>query len=206
MAPGAQVLSSISERTPTRRCSNGMNQLTRAGAGLAFMLLAVGCSTSPVAPARAQLSPTVVHTFAGGCAGTVLTDAQPPVWGQGGWTHPKATPWDVPWAFGTQNTAVAYVFATQLVAGGSPRTDGTNNKVLWEVKDSPSGANVMVEAHPLGQSQPVVTIAGGPSITDIPTAGCWSFKLSWTANGQQSSTINLQVLPKGSLPVRPAGA
>jgi hypothetical protein len=174
------------------------------GTGLAalLILLAVGCTSSPAASAQVHSSPSVpVHSFAGGCAGTVLTDAEPPVWAQGGWSVAKGTPWPVPWAFGTQGDTVAYLFATQLVAGGSPRVDGSQNKVLWESKDSPSGANVSVEGRPLGQSQPVVTIAGGPSITDVPTAGCWTFRLSWSSNGQYSSTINLQALPAGTNPM-----
>ena len=130
----------------------------------------------------------------------MLTDAEPPLWAQGGWSHAKGTPWPVAWAFGTEHTTVAYLFATQLVAGSSPRVDGSQNKVLWEAKDSPSGGNVVVEGHPLGESQPVVTIPGGPSITDVPTPGCWTFRLSWNSNGSRSSTINLEVLPAGSRP------
>jgi hypothetical protein len=130
----------------------------------------------------------------------VLTDAEPPLWAQGGWSHAKGTPWPVPWAFGTEHTTLAYLFATRLVAGTSPRVDGSQNKVLWEAKDSPSGGNVVVEGHPLGESQPVVTIPGGPSITDVPTPGCWTFRLSWNLNGPRGSTINLEVLPAGSRP------
>jgi hypothetical protein len=183
---------------------NVMNRYTKRGGGavgVLLLILAVGCTTSPAASAQVHPSPSVpVHSFAGGCAGTVLTDAEPPVWAQGGWTHTKGTPWPIRWALGTQGDTVAYVWGNQLVAGGSPRADGPNNKVLWEVKDSPSGANVLVEGHPLGSSQPVVTIAGGPSFTDVPTAGCWTFRLSWGSNGQHSSTINLDVLPAGTLP------
>ena len=171
------------------------------------LVMAAGCTTSPTAQAHASSSPkAIVHPFRGGCAGTALTDAEPPVWAQGGWSHAKGTPWPVPWALGTDGNTVAYVFATQLVAGGSPRADGRQNKVLWEIRDSPSGANVVVEGHPLGKSQPVVTIAGGPSITDVPTAGCWTFVLSWSLNGPHSSTINLEVLPAGTLPPGPAGS
>ena len=79
--------------------------------------------------------------------------------------------------------------------------DGSNNKVLWVTKDYPSGGNVVVEGRPLGQSQPVLTIAGGPSIVDVPTAGCWTFRLSWSANGQHSSIINLEALPVGTNPI-----
>jgi hypothetical protein len=46
-----------------------------------------------------------------------------------------------------------------------------------------------------------VTVPGGPSITDVPTAGCWTFRLSWNYKGQHSSTINLQVLPAGTNPM-----
>jgi hypothetical protein len=165
-------------------------------AGHAILLILLAACTSSQPPSQAKASPTAAaHTFAGGCAGTVLTDAEPPAWAQGGWSHAKGTPWPVPWAFGTQGNTVAYLFATQLVAGNSPRADGSNNKVLWESKDNPSGGGVVVEGRPLGQSQPVVTIAGGPSIVDVPTAGCWTFRLSWSANGQHTSTINLEVLP-----------
>jgi hypothetical protein len=181
-----------------------MNRYTKGGrgaVGVLLLILAGGCTTSPAAPAQVHPSPSVpVHSFAGGCAGTVLTDAEPPVWAQDGWSVAKGTPWPVRWALGTQGDTVAYLFATQLVAGGSPRADGSQNKVLWEAKDSPSGANVLVEGQPSGSSQPVVKIAGGPSITDVPTAGCWTFRLSWGSNGQHSSTINLEVLPAGTLP------
>lgn len=171
-------------------------------AGLAVVLLILGgCNASPAASAKVVPNPTaVVHSFNGGCAGTVLTDAEPPQWAQGGWGHVKGTPWPVRWAIGTPNDAVAYVFGTQLVAGTSLRVDGSQNKVLWVAKDSPSGSAVLVDGHPFGESEPVVSISGGPSITDVPTPGCWTFELLWTSNGPHTSTINLEVLPFGSLP------
>lgn len=173
-------------------------------AGLFVLIAAAACTAPQTAQAPAQSSPraAAVHQFAGGCAGTVLTDAVPPIWAQGGWSHAKGTPWPVRWAAGTGGTSVAYVFANQLVAGASPRVDGSQNKVLWEAKDNPSGDGVVVEARPWGQSTPVVTIAGGPSVTDVPTAGCWTFTVSWSAGGQRkSSTINLQALPAGTNPM-----
>src|SRR5712691_12547566 len=105
-----------------------------------LLMMAGACTTSPTTSAQVQPSQkAAVHSFNGGCAGTVLTDAEPPLWAQGGWSH--GTPWPVPWAYGTQDDTVAYLFATQLVAGTSPREDGSQNKVLWLAKDSPSGAN-----------------------------------------------------------------
>jgi hypothetical protein len=99
---------------------------------------------------------------------------------------------------GTSSDAVAFLFATQLVAGTSPRIDGTNNKVLWVAKDTESG--FVVIGTPLGMSRPAVSIAGGPSIVDVPTAGCWTFRLSRNSSGKQISTINLEVLPTGTSP------
>ena len=169
----------------------------------AILLVMAGCTPSQQARAPVLSSPkAAVHTFAGGCSGTVLTDAEPPVWAQSGWSHAKGAPWPVRWAVGTDGTAVAYLFANQLVAGASPRVDGSQNKVLWQAKDHPSGEGVVVQGRPLGQSQPVVTIAGGPSITDVPTAGCWTFTLTWSSSGKTASSIlNLQVLPTGTNPM-----
>jgi hypothetical protein len=181
-----------------------VNHTANHTAGLAVLLLLLaGCTSSQPTP-QVEASPSAAaHTVAGGCAGTVLTDAEPPVWAQGGWTHTKGTPWDVPWALGTPDNTVAFVFANQLVTAAGPRADETSNKVLWVSKDNPAGG-FTVEGRPLGQTQPVVTIAGGPSIVDVPTAGCWTFRLSWSAHGQRTSTINLEVLPAETLPPKPA--
>ena len=99
---------------------------------------------------------------------------------------------------GTPNNTLAFVWGSELVASASPRLNGSSNKVLWVAKDAEWG--FVVEGRPLGKSQPVVTIAGGPSIADVPLPGCWTFRLSWGSNGQHSSTINLEVLPAGTLP------
>jgi hypothetical protein len=171
-------------------------------AGLAVVILLSTGACAPAQQAHVQPSPVaVVHTFAGGCAGTVFTDAEPPVWAQGGWIHVKGTPWSVPWGLGTGGQAVAFLFATHLVAGTSPRVDGTNNKVLWVAKGVPT--NFVVEGTPPGATQAVVTVNGGPSIVDVPSAGCWKFRLTWGAS-RVSSTINLDVLPAGTMPPTPA--
>ena len=121
-----------------------------------ILILVGGCTTSPAPPAQVRPSNhAIAHSFAGGCAGTVLTDAEPPVWAQTGFA--KQTPWPVPWAFGTQDTAVAFLFSTVLVAGSSPRLDGSYNKVGWVAKGDYSTGNtdIAIEVRPLGESQPV---------------------------------------------------
>jgi hypothetical protein len=133
----------------------------------------------------------------------VLTDAEPPVWAQAGWI--KGTPWPVPWAFGTQDTTVAFLFSIVLVAGSGPRVDGSYNKVGWVAKgDYPTGTtDIAIEVRPLGESQPVLTSTADANarVVDLPKPGCWTFRLSWSAHGQQQvSTMNLEVLPAGTLP------
>ena len=94
---------------------------------------------------------------------------------------------------------MAFVFATQLVAGASPRIDGSNNKVAWVAQGD--DRNFVVDGTPFGQSEPVVTVAGGPSIVDVPSPGCWTFRLRWgTEIAPHGSVINLDVLPPGTLP------
>ena len=132
----------------------------------------------------------------------MLTDAEPPVWAQAGF-QANGTPWPVPWAFGTQNTTVAFLFSRVLVAGSGPRADGTYNKIHWVAKaDYPTGyINVAIEARPLGESQPILTFTNAGGVVDFPKPGCWTFRLFWSARGQsQVSTLNLEVLPTGSLP------
>jgi hypothetical protein len=166
----------------------------------AFLLIVVsGCAQSRAA-APQRSTPLPGHSETVACAGTVVADTQPPSWALAGWIHPTVTTWPVPWAIGQPDDAIAYLFARRLVAGKSPRVDGTSNKVLWVVKDPvPS----IVQGHPFGRSSPTITVAGGPSIVDVPTAGCWTFELRWGASSHNTSVINLQVLPAGSLPSIP---
>jgi hypothetical protein len=172
----------------------------RAVLAALLLVLSGACMTSPTQVQPSQTA--TIHSLAGGCAGTVLTDAEPPVWAQAGF-RAEGAPWPVPWAFGTQNTSVAFLFSKVLVAGSGPRVDGTYNKVHWVAKaDYPTGyINVAIEGRPLGESQPILTFTNAGGVADFPTAGCWTFHLSWSAHGQQQvSTINLEVLPAGSLP------
>jgi len=193
-----------SEPREADRCTGAMDRGARsqcARIAAALLIILVGGCTSPQAN-QVRSSPSVAtRTFAGGCAGTVLTDAEPPAWAQAGFA--KEAPWPVRWAFGTQRTTVAFLFSTVLVAGSSPRVDGSSNKVGWVARgDHPTGdTDIAIEVHPLGEIQPVLTNAGGAGIVDLPTPGCWTFRLSWSAHGQpQVSTINLEVVPANTVP------
>ncbi len=187
------------------RCIGAMDRGARsqcAGVAASVLIILLGGCASPQT-AQVKAGPSVpIHTFAGGCAGTVLTDAEPPVWAQAGF-RAEGAPWPVPWAFGTQNTTVAFLFSRVLVAGSGPRVDGTNNKVHWVAKaDYPTGyINVAIEARPLDESQPILTFTNAGGVADFPKPGCWTFRLSWSVHSQQQvSTINFEVLPAGIRP------
>ena len=133
----------------------------------------------------------------------MLTDAEPPKWAQSGWSHTSGTPWPVPWARSTSGDAVAFLFATHLVAGPSPRIDGSTNKVLWLLRDAPA---FTVVGRPHGESNPLVSVDGGPSIVDAPSPGCWTFQLIPRGSGKATGTFNLDVLPTGTNPTTSGGS
>ena len=175
----------------------GMRRLVALGT--LVTLFAGACSSTPSPIKAAASAKPSVRSLPGGCAGTVLTDAIPPRWAQGGWHVANAQRWPVPWAMASSGDALAFMWATQLVAGSSPRADGTNNKVLWVVNGTPD--RFVVEGRPLGKARPEVTLPGGPSIVDVPSAGCWTFRLTWgDSPPEHVSTINLQVMPAGTVP------
>src|SRR5215472_5188838 len=117
---------------------------------IAVLLVLTACSAtgSPASPPAVSSRPGSVAgsmPAVGGCSGTAVSTAEPPVWAQGGFSTPRDRPW-VPWALGQPGDAIAYLFATQLVAEGR-RPDGAANKVLWVVRDGDSRSQV--RGHPL---------------------------------------------------------
>jgi len=180
----------------------------RSPVWLACMLFIVGACSSSADHVRAHGASAVPSAqsqpAAGGCAGTqVSATTAPPAWARAGFSV-----WSgIPWALGKPPNAVAYLFAIELVAGGN-RPDHRSNKVLWVTQEPPEG--LRIQGHPLGRSEPAIVISGQitngnqlPSIVDVPTPGCWSFDVSWGERTKHMSTINLDVLPAGTLPTRP---
>lgn len=161
-------------------------------------------ATPPATIMPAQGPVSTALAAAGGCAGTLVTHALPPVWARAGFSNSSSDRWDVPWAFGGPPDTIAYLFATQLVAKGQ-RPDGSANKIRWVAKD---GADFLIRGHPLGSATPVVTVRSpsGPSYVNVPTPGCWSFEVSWTElsgnRATKTSSFNLSVLPAGSAPTQ----
>jgi hypothetical protein len=112
---------------------------------------------------------------------------------------------DNPWALAAPADAgiVAYFWhpPPDVVFASSPSDDGT--KVLWVSHEEQSG-NLVIKAHPLGATSPVVTFdvppasspAGNyPSGIELPRAGCWHLDLTI---GSAQGAIDLLVAPAPS--------
>jgi hypothetical protein len=83
-------------------------------------------------------------------------------------------------------TAGGFLFEFPLLAG--PKAA---NKILWAMRLPRSGSSLVLTAHPLGASAPVVTESRPdnsspgeiyPDGLDVPSAGCWQVSLSWGGN------------------------
>lgn len=165
-----------------------------------------GCSAAPQVPTTKLPVPDSTMTPTGywGCGATQVTDgaSPPPAWALGGFSG-----WPgIRWAASAPSSAVAILFAVQLVAKGA-RPDGSSNKILW-VTETPT-TDLTIVARPLGATNPTVTLkypttAGNqtPSVVDLPSPGCWSLQLHWGAVHPSSASLDLWVLPAGSAPSR----
>ncbi len=105
-----------------------------------------------------------------------------PAWARTGFSDPKST---MSYVLGRAGRIAAILFADPL---RSPRPKDHNNKILW-VSHAPSvaGSDLRISAQRMTRSTAVGapvrrTVAGspGPSIVDLPAAGCWRLTLRWT--------------------------
>ncbi len=101
-----------------------------------------------------------------------------PTWARGGFTDPSPTS---PFAISKDGQMVAIIFADPL---RSPAKVGMpSNKILWVSKDATSANSTLRISGRIegGTATMQATVAGGPgpSIIDVPSAGCWQFNLSW---------------------------
>ncbi|RNM17774.1 hypothetical protein EFL26_00375 [Nocardioides pocheonensis] len=75
-----------------------------------------------------------------------------------------------------------------------PPAQDRNNKILWVGRVASEGS-LQIKAHLIGSDRSVTrTVDGGPgpSIIDLPDAGCWSLDLTW---GKQHDHLQLEYAP-----------
>jgi hypothetical protein len=91
----------------------------------------------------------------------------------------------MPYVLGDHGKIVAILWADPL---HSPPLANENNKILWVARVLPVPGPLTIQAT-LNETGQTVTreVAGGPgpSIINLPRAGCWSFNLSWAGNRDQ---------------------
>ena len=103
----------------------------------------------------------------------------------------------MPYVLGAGGKIAAIIWGDPLL---SPPSMNYNNKILW-VSRRPSipGSDLRISAQRLVGSTPIGqpvhrTVMGspGPSIINLPSAGCWRLKLRWSG---RSNTLDLRYVP-----------
>lgn len=153
---------------------------------LAAVVLLAACTPTdgPATPAGAAATPAPAGSAAPtptGCGSRIETGLLPE-WAHGGFRgEPR-----IAHVFGAQGEIVAVLFGHPL---RQPRTDGSNNKILWVSRPAttspgPTSSPTLVITATLHGTDTRVTrqVAGGPgpSIIDLPQAGCWHLDLRWS--------------------------
>ncbi|MFI7516363.1 hypothetical protein ACIBVK_23015 [Micromonospora echinofusca] len=156
------------------------------GVSLAMVLLMAGCTTAgrPATPAAFpnRAAPTGAPSAAPpGCGSRVETGPLPD-WADAGFSGDTR----MPHVLGASGEIVAILFGHPL---RTVRSNGTNNKVLW-VAHPTTAPPAVATADPLRitatldgtETRVTREVAGGPgpSIVDMPQAGCWRLELRWS--------------------------
>jgi len=173
----------------------------------AVLLVAAGTTTwvlleHPAGGSRAANNAASRPASSGACA-SALAYGSLPTWARSGFSPPSVA---MPYVLGARGDIVAVLWAQHdpLV---TPTPPGRANKILWVSKlPQSAGSALEITAQRLvggTAAGPVQrrTVAGGPgpSLIDMPTAGCWQFTLRWSGH---TDTIDLPYAA-GSVSARP---
>jgi hypothetical protein len=120
----------------------------------------------------------------------------PPAWARAGFSDPKPR---IPHVLGSNGEIVAILFGYPLV---SPPASRRANKILWVSRRPAPSVALYIRAQRMVGTQrvgpPVERIVRGgpgPSIVDLPMAGCWRLSLHWSGG---SDTVDLRYRTPGS--------
>lgn len=150
----------------------------RTGLAVAASVIAVAGGAAALTLARGR-----GHSAAGdssACSGNVTTAALP-TWAREGFSSAGL---HTPHVLGAQGELVGVLFGP--LRAHQPK--GTNNKVLWVAKDGFGSLHITARLEG-SDAQAARTVALGPSIVDLPIAGCWQLTLRWAGH---SDTVALE--------------
>jgi hypothetical protein len=149
-------------------------------------LLAVGLASWTRSLRRRRLDARELE-----CLSAHVTVGVLPVWARAGFNSPRPR---MAYSLGRAGKIAALLFANPL---RSPPSKAYNNKILW-VSRQPSvpGSELQISAQRTTGSRPIgapvsrrVMGGPGPSIINLPVAGCWRFRLRWSG---RTDTIDLR--------------
>lgn len=165
--------------------------------GVSFLL--AGCaSTSPLLATNAPTlrsattsspGPVGSSVASAGCGDTVVYRGGVPAWliaAGGGSGAQSGAPTELPYVIADPPIAGGYLFVFPLQSGAH-----APNKILWAMGFPRDGSDLVISAHPLTASNPVITetlrddSSPGEIYPDglaVPAAGCWQLTLSWSGH------------------------
>jgi len=145
---------------------------------LVLMTPVLGMSDS----AQALSSTSGNGSLAVSCAARVV-DGVLPSWARAGFSESKPR---MRYELGTDHEIAAILWADPLLV---PPSAMYNNKILWVSHVSTNGSPLLMSAQRMNGSQPIghairrqVMGGPGPSIINLPAAGCWRFNLRWSGH------------------------
>lgn len=153
-----------------------MTALLRPSAAVlaACAVLAAGC-TGQDQPSAAPSPSAAEPSLAPGCAATKVENGPLPEWARAGFSGDARAVHVI----GVQGEIAAVLFGHPLTYD---RKDGVSNKILWVSREASEPGTLTIKARWQGTGEPVlreVSPGPGPSIVDLPQAGCWRLDLAW---------------------------
>ncbi|WP_247661621.1 hypothetical protein [Micromonospora sp. U21] len=152
----------------------------------------VGAPASTASATAAATATTAAATTAATGCGSRIETGSLPDWADGGFSGDAR----VPHVFGARGDMVAVLFAHPLA---QVRQDGSNNKILWVSRPASTSPDVLAITATLDGTDTRVTreVAGGPgpSIIDMPRAGCWHLELRWGGHTDTMDLVYAERLP-----------
>ena len=155
--------------------------MRRIAAIMAVLILAAACEPAEPAasPETSAPAPATAADSLPNCA------ADPPMrvvpeWARTGFSEAEPK---MRYVLGDRGDIVAILFGYPL---HSPSLPDRSNKILWVSKvEQEPGEPLRIEARRDGTGDPVsreVSGGAGPSIIDLPEAGCWHLQLTWSGH------------------------